>query len=89
MGVTELLPQLRKLKRADKLYVMQFLVSELAQEEAENKIRRTEFHKALKISSGAWKDENHPELSSIDNIAKYVSDMRRENDKRLKEIYHE
>ncbi|MBM3211150.1 hypothetical protein FJZ33_02955 [Candidatus Poribacteria bacterium] len=33
MSIMELLPQLRKLKRADKLYVMQFLVSELAQEE--------------------------------------------------------
>ncbi len=35
MNITELLPQLRKLKRADKLYVMQFLVSELAQEETD------------------------------------------------------
>ncbi len=35
MNITELLPQLRKLKRADKLYVMQFLVSELAQEESD------------------------------------------------------
>ena len=33
MNVTELLPQLRQLSHADKLYVMQFLVSELAQEE--------------------------------------------------------
>ena len=33
MGVTELLPQLGELSRADKLYVMPFLVSELAQEE--------------------------------------------------------
>ncbi len=33
MNVTELLPQLHQLSRADKLYVMQFLVSELAQEE--------------------------------------------------------
>ena len=35
MNITELLPQLRKLNRADKLYVMQFLVSELAQEETD------------------------------------------------------
>ncbi len=33
MSVTELLPSLRKLSRADKLRVMQFLVQELAQEE--------------------------------------------------------
>ena len=35
MGVMELLPQLRELSRADKLYLMQFLVSELAQEETD------------------------------------------------------
>ena len=35
MEMTQILPELRKLKRADKLYVMQFLVSELAQEENE------------------------------------------------------
>jgi hypothetical protein len=35
MEVIELLPQLRKLSRADKLYVMQFLVSELAQEQTD------------------------------------------------------
>jgi hypothetical protein len=33
MSVTELLPTLRSLGRADKLRVMQFLVSELAKEE--------------------------------------------------------
>lgn len=35
MSVMELLPQLQQLKRADKLYVMQFLVSALAEEQAE------------------------------------------------------
>jgi hypothetical protein len=35
VGVTELLLHLRKLSRADKLYVMQFLVSELAAEETD------------------------------------------------------
>lgn len=35
MHMTQILPELRKLKRAEKLYVMQFLVSELAQEEGE------------------------------------------------------
>ena len=33
MTVTELFPTLRKLPRADKLKVMQFLIAELAQEE--------------------------------------------------------
>ena len=33
MSVTELLPTLQKLSRAEKLRVMQFLISELAKEE--------------------------------------------------------
>ncbi|MCA9926766.1 MAG: hypothetical protein KC421_30575 [Anaerolineales bacterium] len=33
--MTQILPALRKLKRAEKLYIMQFLVSELAQEESD------------------------------------------------------
>ena len=35
MDVTRLLPQLRELSRTDKLYVMQFLVSELAAEDTD------------------------------------------------------
>ena len=35
MSVTELLPTLQKLSRAEKLRVMQFLLSELAREEAD------------------------------------------------------
>ncbi len=35
MGLTELLPLLDWLSRAEKLHVMQFLVSELAQEESD------------------------------------------------------
>lgn len=35
MTATELLPLLRKLNRAEKLYTMQFLVSDLAQEESD------------------------------------------------------
>lgn len=35
MTVTQLLPQLQQLNRVDKLHIMQFLVSELAQEESD------------------------------------------------------
>jgi len=35
MEVMELLPQLRQLSRSDKLYIMQFLVSELAAEQTD------------------------------------------------------
>lgn len=35
MEMAQILPELRKLKRGEKLFVMQFLVSELVQEENE------------------------------------------------------
>lgn len=35
MEMAQILPELRKLKRVEKLHIMQFLVSELAQEESE------------------------------------------------------
>ncbi|MEZ4657987.1 MAG: hypothetical protein R2911_10475 [Caldilineaceae bacterium] len=35
MEMTQILPELRKLKRVEKLFIMQYLVSELAQEESE------------------------------------------------------
>lgn len=63
--------------------------SKFIREATEEKIRQARFHKALEVSSGAWKDEDHPELSSVDDIGKYVSDMRKDNDKRLKQMYHE
>ena len=36
MTATQLLPQLRQLSRIEKLHVMQFLISELAQEESDS-----------------------------------------------------
>ena len=35
MEMTQILPELRKLRRVEKLHILQFLVSELAQEENE------------------------------------------------------
>ena len=63
--------------------------SKFMKEAAEEKIDRERFLKALKESVGAWKDKNHPELSSIKDIHRYVRKMREESNKRLKRIYHE
>lgn len=56
---------------------------------AEEKIAREKFLRALKGSAGAWRDENHPELSSREDIAKYVREIRKETAQRLKRVYHE
>lgn len=58
-------------------------------EAAEEKIAKEKFLKALKGSAGAWKDENHPKLSSIKNINRLVRAMREETAQRLKRLYHE
>ena len=63
--------------------------SKFMKEAAEEKIAREKFLKALKESAGAWKDENHPELSSMKDIHRYVRKIREESSKRLKRIYHE
>ncbi len=56
---------------------------------AEEKIVKEKFLKALKDSAGAWKDENHPELSSIKDINRYVREMREETAQRPRKIYYE
>lgn len=58
-------------------------------EAAEEKIAREKFLKALAESAGAWKDKNHPELSSTEDINRYVRKMREQSTQRLKRIYHE
>ena len=56
---------------------------------AKKEIQRLNFLKAVKETAGAWKDENHPELSSIKDIHKYVRKIREESTQRFKRIYHE
>ena len=56
---------------------------------AKEKIAREKFLKALQETAGSWKDENHPELSSLEDINKYVEEIREGSEKRFREIYHE
>jgi hypothetical protein len=44
-------------------------------------IRRARQREALKVSSGAWKAENHPELAK--GGAAYVEQIRSERDRRF------
>jgi len=47
-------------------------------------IQRLNFLKAVRETSGAWKDEDHPELKEgVDN---WVRSLRKEDEKRSKEI---
>jgi len=62
--------------------------SKFITEAVEEKIAKEKFLKALKDSAGAWKDENHPELSSLKDINRYVRKMREETAQRFRKIYH-
>jgi hypothetical protein len=50
-------------------------------EAAWKEVRRLRMLNALEEASGAWKDEDHPELKG--GAAKYVKRVRREDDKRF------
>mgnify|MGYP000315345269 FL=1 len=47
-------------------------------------IQRLNFLKAVKETSGAWKDEDHPEFKK--GVNNWVRSLREEDEKRLKEI---
>ncbi|GAH31013.1 unnamed protein product [marine sediment metagenome] len=63
--------------------------SKFAAEAAKEKIAREKFSKALKECAGAWKIDNHPELSSTKNVIKFVGKIREDSKERLKRIYNE
>lgn len=51
---------------------------------ARKEMRRLNFLKAVKETSGVWKDEDHPELEKGTDI--WVRSLRKEDEKRLKKI---
>ena len=53
-------------------------------EAAEEKLMRYRQIAALKAAAGSWKDEDHPELKA--GSAKWVRTLRRETDRRLKNL---
>ncbi len=40
-------------------------------------LRRRKLHKAIKNSFGAWKDEDHPELATFDDVNRWVEEGRK------------
>jgi Arc/MetJ-type ribon-helix-helix transcriptional regulator len=51
---------------------------------AERELMRLRQIEALKAAAGAWKDDDHPELKQ--GSAKWVSKLRRENERRFKKV---
>lgn len=63
--------------------------SKFVAEAAKEKINREKFSRSLRECAGAWKSENHPELSSTEHVVKFVEKIRKESQERLRRIYHE
>jgi len=63
--------------------------SKFVSEAARERINREKYASSLKECAGAWKSENHPELSSTGHVVKFIKKIRKESEERLKRIYHE
>ena len=50
----------------------QFVIDALSQE-----LHRIRLKEALKASAGAWKDEDHPELATPEDIDRWIEEGRR------------
>ena len=59
--------------------------SEFITEAARKELKRLKLQQALEKAEGAWKDEDHPEISQMGTY-KWVRDLREESENRLKEI---
>lgn len=45
-------------------------------EAIENHLQKIRFKKALKKSAGAWSDEDHPDLMTVEDVNNYVRKLR-------------
>lgn len=61
--------------------------SKFVVEAAREKIARERFLKALNEAAGAWTDENHPDLSSNNDIRRYLDRARNSYQERIRGIY--
>jgi hypothetical protein len=55
--------------------------SEFLTQAAEKELRRLQQIRALENVAGGWKDKDHPELKG--GAARWVKELRKENDQRL------
>jgi hypothetical protein len=70
----------RLVKDIDSLVGSRQRISFLTQA-AEREVMRLKQLKALDAAAGAWKDKDHPELKQ--GSAKWVRELRRENERRI------
>lgn len=52
-------------------------------EATREKIERLKFSKALDKAAGAWKDKNHPDLKTQEDVNKYLKKTRAKTSRRI------
>lgn len=50
--------------------------NEFIVEAIEKELRRIRLHQALRESAGAWSDEDHPDLMTVEDVNPYVRRLR-------------
>lgn len=63
--------------------------SKFIAEALNEKIQKEKFKTAVKECAGAWKVENHSELTSENKVSEYIDNIRKQSSERLKKIYNE
>lgn len=58
-------------------------------EAAKEKIERERFLIALDKTFGSWKEENHPDLTTQEEMDEHIKRLRTSYTERLKRFYHE
>jgi uncharacterized protein (UPF0305 family) len=72
INVTFPVPLLEELRR----YVPRRERNKFIVEATEKEIRRVRMLKALQESAGAWSDEDHPDLMTVEDVNRYVRRLR-------------
>lgn len=52
-------------------------------EATQEKIERLKFAEVLEKAAGSWKDKNHPDLKTQEDVNKYLKKMRAKTNKRI------
>lgn len=81
---------MRAVKERMNLYITKSLMDELrsaiparertrfVEEVLARELRRRKLKAALVASAGAWKDENHPELATFEDVNRWLEETRKE-----------
>ena len=60
--------------------------SQLIVQATQQELKKRKLLLALKKAAGAWKDENHPELKTVDDIHRWLDQLRAPTEERLSEL---